>query len=275
MYINFNSLIEIKFEINIFSLFAFLAGILAGFIILGLIYLLSCLLSLKKKTIKINKEIKNISENDIKDIIHKYQDAFNDEKRRRKSIPFDYFRSSIYDMMVEIASKFYPKSKKPLMELSLNELILLDQYIVKKLDDLLSKKGISLFKNLKLSTIMNLVDKKTIIDNNALVKNAKKFKFKEIYGLALTLINIINPYFWFKKIVINPSINLLLNKIFLVCYSIIGEETYNVYSKQAFVEEDSKLKELLNTIDKQTEKIKKEGLLVNQVSEEKIEKEKN
>ena len=175
-------------------------------------------------------------------------------------------------MMVEIASKFYPKSKKPLMELSLNELILLDQYIVKKLDDLLSKKGISLFKNLKLSTIMNLVDKKTTIDNTALVRNAKKFKFKEIYGLALTLINIINPYFWFKKIVINPSINLLLNKVFLVCYSIIGEETYNVYSKQAFVEEDSKLKELLNTIDKQTEKIKKEGLLVNQVSEEKIKK---
>ena len=86
MYINFNSLIEIKFEINIFSLFSFLAGILAGFIILGLIYLLNCLLSLKKKTIKINKEIKNISENDIKDIIHKYQDAFNDEKRRRKNI---------------------------------------------------------------------------------------------------------------------------------------------------------------------------------------------
>ena len=275
MYINFNSLIEIKFEINIFSLFSFLAGIFAGFIILGLIYLLNCLLSLKKKTIKINKEIKNISENDIKDIIHKYQDAFNDEKRRRKNIPFDYFRSSIYDMMVEIASKFYPKSKKPLMELSLHELILLDQYIVKKLDDLLSKKGISLFKNLKLSTIMNLVDKKTTIDNNALVRNAKKFKFKEIYGFALTLINIINPYFWFKKIVINPSINLLLNKVFLVCYSIIGEETYNVYSKQAFVEEDSKLKELLNTIDKQSEKIKKEGLLVNQVSEEKIKKEKN
>ena len=122
---------------------------------------------------------------------------------------------------------------------------------------------------------MNLVDKKTTIDNNALVRNAKKFKFKEIYGFALTLINIINPYFWFKKIVINPSINLLLNKVFLVCYSIIGEETYNVYSKQAFVEEDSKLKELLNTIDKQSEKIKKEGLLVNQVSEEKIKKEKN
>lgn len=269
---NYSTLITIKFEINIFSLVAFIAGIFAGFTILGLIYLLSCLKSIRKKSVKLNKEIKNISEDDIKNIIYKYQDAFNDEKKRRKTIPFDYFRSSIYDMMVEIASVFYPKSKKPLMELSLNELILLDQYIVKKVDELLSKKGINLFRNLKLSTIMTLVDKKTTIDNTSIVKNAKKYKFKEIYGIALTALNIINPYFWFKKLVINPSINLLLNKVFLICYSIIGEETYNIYSKQAFIEEDKKLKEILSSIDKENKDLETKGLIVNQVKEEKIRK---
>lgn len=264
-----NSLLEIKFEINLFSIVAFLAGVLAGFLLLGLIYVISCLHSLRKKRINLNKELEKISEEDIKTIIHKYQDAFSDEKKRRKSIPFDYFRMTLFDMMNEIAGKFYPKSKRPLTELSLNELILLDEYIVKKIDELLSKKGLNLFRSLKLSTIMMLVDKKTALDNAKVVKAAKRYKLKEIYDVFLTMLNFINPYFWFKKIVVNPSINLLINKIFLICYSIVGEETYNIYSKQAFVTEDTKLKELLSSIDENQQKLKKEGLLVeNKVSEE-------
>ena len=266
-------LLEIKFEINMFSLFAFLAGVLTGFILLGLIYLISCLYSLKKKSIKINKEINNITETDIKKIIFKYQDAFNDEKKRRKTVPIDFFKSTIYDLMNEIAGKFYPKSKRPLTELSLNELILLDEYIVNKINDLLSKKGLSLFRNLKLSTITLLIEKKDYLDNHKIVKTAKKYKFKEIYDVLLTVLNVINPYFWFKKLVVNPTINILVNKIFLICYSIIGEETYKIYSKQAFTMEDIKLKELLYSIKENGNNLTKQGLIVeNKVSEEIVHK---
>ena len=59
---------------------------------------------------------------------------------------------------------------------------------------------------------MNLVDKKTAIDNNKAVKSIKKYKLKKVYDVFLFSLNLINPYFWFKKIIVNPAINILLNK---------------------------------------------------------------
>ena len=255
-------LLKFTLEINIFSLIAFLSGIFAGFVILGLIYFIGCLRSITKKKNKINKIINEISQEEIKEIIFKYQDAFKDEKKRRKEIPFDYFKSSIYSLMNEIAGKFYPKSKRPLLELSFDELLLLDNYIAKKIDDLLSRKGLILFRKLKLSTIMNLVDKKTAIDNNKAVNSIKKYKLKKVYDVFLFSLNLINPYLWFKKIIVNPAINILLNKVFIVCYSIVGEETYNIYSKQIFNNDDNEIKQLLNDIDKDSLDIEDNGILI-------------
>ena len=239
-------LLDFTFEINLFSFVAFLAGIFAGFAILGLLYLLSALNSLRKKKKSLNKELANISEEDIKHIIKQYQEGFESEKRLRNAIPYNYFKNSLFDMMQDIATKFYPKSKRPLYELTIDELIMLDRYIVSKIEELLSKKGLNLFRNLKVSTILKLLDAKASVDKNNAIKLAKKYKLSKVTRFFSSLINVINPVFWFKKLIINPSIKLLFNKVFLMCYTIIGEETYKVYSKQAFIEDDAQLKELLD-----------------------------
>ena len=116
---------------------------------------------------------------------------------------------------------------------------------------------------------MRLVDTKTAVDKNTVVKTVKRYRLKEIVGIFTAALNLINPYFWFKRLIINPSINILLSKICLICFSIIGQETYNVYSKQAFVEEDPRLQELLKSLEKDGETFEKEGIVIeNQVSEE-------
>ena len=87
---------------------------------------------------------------------------------------------------------------------------------------------------------MNLVDKKTAIDNNKAVKSIKKYKLKKIYDNLL----------------------ILLNKVFLICYSIVGEETYNIYSKQIFNDDDNEIKQLLNDIDNNSLDIEDKGILI-------------
>lgn len=256
------SLFSITFEINLFSIVAFLAGIVAGCALLALFYVFVSLKKLNKSAFIFNKKIDEISEEEIKETINKYQEAFQDEKKRRGQVPTDYFKESIWEMIQEIAGKFYPNSKRPLTELTINELILLDHYIIDKIDELLSKKGFSLFRNLKLSTILKLVDTKTKIDNTSVMKTAKKYHFKSALKFISNAINLINPYHWVKKLVINPSINILINKICLICYSIVGEETYNVYSKQAFMEEDENLKTLLSSIDEESKQIEDKGILI-------------
>ena len=61
-------MLKFTLEINIFSLIAFLSGIFAGFVILGLIYFIGCLRSITKKKNKINKIINEISQEEIKEI---------------------------------------------------------------------------------------------------------------------------------------------------------------------------------------------------------------
>ena len=39
--------------------------------------------------------------------------------------------NSLFNLIKDIASKFYPKSKNPVCELSINQLIMLDEYIIK------------------------------------------------------------------------------------------------------------------------------------------------
>lgn len=259
-----NTLISFKFEINISTLIAFIVGIFVGFILLALVYLLACLNSLRKKKRKINKQIEIISQEEIKNIIKSYQQSFNDEKKRRESIPVDYFKTSLMEMINDIAGQFYPKSKRPLMELSIEEIIMLDRYIIKKVEELFSHRGLSLFKNVKLSTIAKLIETKSTIDNNAVVKTAKRYRLRKIGNVILTGLNLINPYFWVKKLIINPSINLIIKKICITCYAIAGEETYNIYSKQIFMEDDEILKDIVSSINNEGSTLEKEGILIEQ-----------
>lgn len=263
--------LDIKFEINLFSLFAFVMGIVSGLIIFGLLYLISSLNSLRKKKIKADEEVERISEEQIKQIINKYQTSYKDEKKRMKKIPIDFFKSSIWAMMNEIAKRYYPKSKRPLFELNLDEIILLDRYIIGKIEDLLSKRGLKIFRKLKVSTILKIMDAKTVVESNAVYKTAKKYKLKKIGDILSTILNVINPYMWVKKGIINPIINVLTNKVFLICYSIIGEETYKIYSKQVFVKENEELILLLDSLDKEAKEFENETMLLeNQVSEKEI-----
>lgn len=256
------TLIEFKFEINFATVIAFIVGIISGFILFGLFYFISCLVSIQKKKKRLNEQLKNISQQDIKNIIKTYQDNYTKEKKEKKEVPFSYLSNSIINLIKDIASKFYPKSKNPICELSINEIIMLNEYIIKKVDSLLSKKGLSLFRNLKLSTIVLLINKKNELDNTKVVKTVKKYKLQKIFDIAITALNFINPYMWVKKLIVNPLIGMLANKICLLCYSIIGEETYNVYSKQAFINDDNELQELLSSIEKERTQLSNDSILI-------------
>ena len=169
-----NSLSVITFQINFATIIAFLMGILLGMALLALIYLFTSLVKLNKDAIKINKRINDISEDEIKKTIAQYQEAFKDEKKRRKAVPLDFFMSSSKEMINDIAKKFYPDSSRPLSELTINELIMLDRYIIDKIDNLLSKRLFNLFRNVRLTTILKLLDTKTKFENTSLAKTYKR-----------------------------------------------------------------------------------------------------
>lgn len=226
--------ITIKFDWSM--LIGFFCGVVTGFIILFLIYLLYVLINIKKDK-KIIKSEKNIETSEIIKRIDLTKKAFKEKKTKgSKSISYTYDLCA--KLVIDTASDFFPNSKHPLFELSIDEMVLLIEYIRKRIDEVLDYKGISFLRKIKVSTLLSMADTKKILEENEIIKATKRYKLKSTYEAAKKVINLINPLWWAKKLVIDGTFNILINKMCLVVIGIVGEETYNIYSKKVFLNDE-------------------------------------
>lgn len=195
---------------------------------------------------------------DVKAMVEEAQAAYkNKELRGKKSRP-QYCYELIKDLIYGISYVYSPKSKYPLLELTIEEIMLLTNYINKRVDELLDRKGVRLLKKLKASEIMSFTKKTNELMNNDVVKGTiKASKFKKV----IDYLNIINPYKIFKVQVIDRIINLIIDKLCLIIIAVAGEETYKIYSKKAF-SSDNELSQmidgLIDSMDNDMKEAKKE-----------------
>ena len=216
------------------SLIAFLIGIGVGFVLSILIYILIILIEVKREEQKVKKVIIKVDDEKIETLI-------SNEKNRYKLESADLpatgkmmaLRDSCSNLVMDIAKVYYPESKHPVFEISIEELISLDYYIMAKLEKILSRRLFGMVKRMRLVKIMNIIDTTKKVTDNRVVKATSK-PAKGIWKI----VNVINPVYWGKKAVTHFSINVLMNKIVLVIIDIVGNETSRVYSKSVFVKDD-------------------------------------
>ncbi len=243
------------FELDFKTVLSFIIGILLGMVLICLIYALLVVLSLrdKKYSVKVNPD--NLSEKQAKNMIVTAQDSFKDRNLRGKMTRTQHFRRLSTDLVYGIASSFYPDSKYPLLEITIDEAIDLIGYVQIRLSDILDKKAIRLVKKFKVSDIVSIsLNTKNVVDSKAfkVTKNVsvKASKIKKA-------IDIINPINWFKRLVVDNAIKIITNKLYLVSLGIIGEEAYKIYSKSVIrnASIDSNVDELIDSIDDELKEI--------------------
>ena len=180
--------VEIPFEFS--SIIAYLSGIATGFILAGLIYVLLMLLSINKSKKIIEASVNNISEEDVRIMISQAKDNYKLLKTSEvKEIKENAYKESVLTLVNNIASKCFPNSKKPLQELSIDESLLLAKYVIQRIEEILDKKVVRIVKKLTVKQIVTLLTTKKKIDNNAIVKEAKKVS--KIAKIGLTIVNTI------------------------------------------------------------------------------------
>lgn len=245
-------ILDVTFDINISTLFALLAGIGCGIILTVLVATLITLTNIKKETIIVDSLKDNVSEEEIQNDINKVKDAFKLKVKEDKEINFNEVIHINLQLIRQIASRFYPKSKEPLAELTFEELTLLADYILNKLNKLMDKGPLKVVRKIKLSWVLQLLNMKSSIDNTPVIKTAKKYKLGKIGKAISTTLQFLNPAMWFRKLVYDPCVNLISQKIVLVIIETIGQETYHIYSKQAFLDplEERELQKFIEQMDK-------------------------
>lgn len=216
------------------TLMSFFFGIFVGFLILLLIYLYAVLKSLNKGLRLRKTDEQDIDEEEIKWLIADGQAQFKDKQTRIEVGYAKHLGRIMRELSVDIAQKFYPKSKYPYLELTIDETLHLNHYITNRVDELLNSRILRLFRGVTLRRIIEANDMKSSIENSKIVKTAKKYKVGEVTKATMTVLNAINPVYWIKRLTMDVVVDTIMVKIGLAIIAITGEETYKIYSKKVF-----------------------------------------
>lgn len=251
--------LEVNDFINIGALLGFLIGILFGFTIFGLLYLYAVLKSLHKGKYLVNVQSYDIDAKEIEMMVKDYQENFKKNKIKGMGPNITEAVKDSREMGKKIAETFYPDSKYPLYEISLDEAIMLATYITKRVDEVLSHRGLRMFRKIKISQIIKWSTVAKSVEESSIVQADKKYKIRKKIKAIMGAINIINPVYWFRKVVVDKSTNIVVRKICILIIGIVGEEMYKVYSKSLFNEEMQINVNPENLFNELREELDKEG----------------
>lgn len=266
------------FNFDIASLISFIVGIFAGCALLALIYAILVVSSLKSKKYVVKSNVVSITDEMVLEIVNNSKKAFSDKKIKGAKSTIGHCWTVCNNMVLEIATKFFPKSKHPAAELTIDEILELCVYVSKRINEILDRPALRLVKGLKLSTILSLGDAKKFIDDSPLMKLTKKYKIKQVFGKILGFLNIFNPVYWIRRLGINTTLDFAVSKLCLTVIGIVGEETYKIYSKRVFDEErtiDTEVEKLVDSLETDLETVSDEEVddyIASQGLEEAIEK---
>jgi len=234
----------------------FLLGMATGFVLLTLLIALLLVTGRKnKRKVFLSKQVP-LEEKTIQDMIVAKQNELVDTVHFTDNAYFRVAFDLSFELMQEIAKYYFPDSKYPMYELSVQEILDLNYYITKRIETLVNGKIIRHFKNNRISTIIDILNKKKAIDNSKLMKLSRKYQVSKLYTIGKAALNYANPIFWFRKLAIKPSVTLVTREICKYIIDIFGEETNKIYSKKIFEEPEDEEKleaEMEKIVDKEIE----------------------
>ncbi|MBN2540944.1 MAG: hypothetical protein JXB08_05395 [Bacilli bacterium] len=217
----------------------FLLGAITG-IILFTLSIVGILASNERKKTKIRLS-KGIALDD-KVVLDMVESKQNQLDRTARTTDSGYFKVALdlsLELSEEISRYYFPDSRYPLYELSIQELLTLNYYITNRINELVNGKFFKLFKNYRIASIIDLLNTKKKITNSKLMQISRKIKLQQIFTAGKTVLNYANPIYWFRKLAIKPTTVLVTKEICKYIISIFGEETNKIYSKAIFKQKDS------------------------------------
>ena len=240
------------------TFFTLLAGIVIGFVICSTIYGITLLKSVKKESGKIKLNTTVVSEEELLKIVNEIKTSFVDETEGLSvKYRFEVLGSKLVEVASRIACLYYPNSKYPLYELTVEELIMFLEYLSKRIEGVFDKPILKHFKKISISQVFKILDTKKKIDESKVTKIIKKTQPSKIKSAVMVVLKVANPVYWVKKLIIGTTIDTAVRKASLLVIDIVAEETSKTYSKSLFNEEKT-LKML--EIEKQLEELEGEEI---------------
>ena len=213
------------------SVITLIFGVIIGVLLCLFFYLITILINIKEKSKVVQSDVKD---SDIKECILSKQREYKELATNNTNVKISLLKDLSLELVNDISKMYYPKSKHSAFEISISELLVLNHYITKRIEEVFDNNVLKLIKNLKISTILNFYDKKKAIEDSKIVKDAKKLHLGAVKTVAFTALNLINPAYWIRKGANKVVVRVSIDKICLIILEIVGTESAKVYSKNVF-----------------------------------------
>lgn len=238
------------------SFWILVAGIVVGFVICSSIYSILLFKSINNQEEKIKANAFIASDELVQEIVENIKKSYvEDTEGLMVRERFEVLGSKLYLEINQIATLYYPTSKYPLYELTIEEMILFLHYLSNRIDEVFDHPILKPFKKISVSKIFEIIDTKKRIDENKIVKATKKAHVGKIESFLIDAVKIINPIHWFKKLVVNSTISFATRKISLIIIDIVADESNKTYSKKIFDKEKSiremEIEQILEELEKE------------------------
>ena len=181
-------------------LISFLLGTSFGFILLFLLYVYAVVIGINKNSKFRKADETDIDEEEIKWLIEDAQQQFKNKDLQTQEGLYNHLFNILKELSVDISKKFFPTSKYPYLELTIDESLKLSHYITDRLDELLKGRILAMTRGLTFTKIKEMTDVKTKVDNSAVGKVAKQYS--TFSKAAFATLNAVNPVYWFRKFTI-------------------------------------------------------------------------
>lgn len=215
-------------EIDYKSILIFLMGLAFG-LLCFLIIFLSIIISTRKNKSYIVKSKENVDPNEASELIEKAVLEFHKRSEEENINQFILAKDLAFSLMSDEARLFFPKSKRPLFELSIDEIVDLVSVVADNIEERLDAgKLTSKAKGLKIALLVSAGDKK--VDNVSEMKEAKS-KASYISMLSSFIIKKAKDV---KNAVIKKAINVfdVIPKSCELIIRICGEECYKAFARK-------------------------------------------
>jgi hypothetical protein len=222
---------------NFQSFLTLLFGIMIGFTIFGAVYVVTIVVAIKndeKFKIKLKSQV-DIDDEKIVQVVENIKQTFQaDAIGLKTGEKFKLVSDMSWEIIYQIAEAYYPQSEHPVYELTLDEFLVLNHYITNRIESILDKKMLKVFRGMRVSKIIRFFEVKRKVEEAKIVKAANKMQLPKVWKTTMGVLNAVNPVYWFRKLVLETTYNSMINKVSLLILDIVAEETHKVYSKSIF-----------------------------------------
>jgi len=136
-------------------------------------------------------------------------------------------------LIKEIANIYHPESENPQSQASIDDLLELNERIVKRLQEYIEKPPLNTIKDLNIQGVLTYKKSYERFSQSAGVKFAQKHKHLYSIGKrAWTVRNFLNPWYWGRKVAFTAGKEGLYRSLLSVVLKVVGEEAILTYSKR-------------------------------------------